>query len=844
MNNTINLSVPYYCQRDNKYIWYQRNANGNKIASTKKVMGPITCNLTSLCMILHYFGITTDSPDDMMYKIYDSDEFANDSNFNSWRTSPAPNEDDTPGPCALEQRANIAYIAHTLYGLEEETEIETFGSLTLERAKKFIQNGMPVWFSYGALSETKTSGHIAVLRGFNDDGLIVNDPYGNVADPDGFLKETGLKSFSYVYDVNHITSGWGTGENSFIQTNEFKKLIVNKKQFYQAIVIRPKKIWFFPSIKSEKQKELSEDDFLKTVLKEEVVSSEKTNERIIEASFPICDNGIWHTGIHIKGSKNKEVMPIGPGRLVAVRNSDLLPVDSKNNRKGQKSNNFILIRHNFPGSKDFFYSYYLHLEKIDIQNRLLSNLQFGVVQDDNRDWLNQIIDHVMPKRLVFNRLSDVVLYTKSSSGVFTKSNKTGNKKTTAYFYPVKDSDFEAIWSFSTSMSQKLKLLNNMSTYTDSSNKYYRIMLKEYSNYNYCWKEFYILKDSSGFPQKINEQEFSYYFNQLKLLNDGKTVIFNSEDSYKKEENVTSLTKQYWEKIFYDFVKAKLNFNNFDYYKGCCDELWNKITEFYFDNKNNYTLFLVRNELYDLAKYLLNYSYSKIDGAFEISDNFFKKMENCYKNVYQYYQNYYDYKSSWEQLFLDIRINYETNTDFYIEMNSKTALGKFGQVGTEYKIHFDIFSNKEFLKNSNQIEFDITDYEKMYNKSESVKLLQNKLNVDNVKKSLQPNQLMELYNNNIEHLVKSKLITLNDFIEPSSSEKKKIEDAIKKAVGYNESNDSYREKKDKVDEALFLEEQELEDNCIKSKKLFYYHPANAIIELNKMITKDKLLNLYK
>ena len=57
-----------------------------------------------------------------------------------------------------------------------------------------------------------------MLRGFNDDGVIVNDPYGNVADPDGFLKTTGMRSYSYIYADNKIYSGWGTGENSFIQT--------------------------------------------------------------------------------------------------------------------------------------------------------------------------------------------------------------------------------------------------------------------------------------------------------------------------------------------------------------------------------------------------------------------------------------------------------------------------------------------------------------------------------------------------------------------------------------------------------------------------------------------------
>ena len=80
---------------------------------------------------------------------------------------------------------------------------------------------------------------------------------------------------------------------------------------------------------------------MKTVSHEEVTTPLNRQESILEAFFPICENGSWHTGIHIKDSENKEIMPIGPGRLVAVRNSDLLPIDSKNSNKGMKSNNFI-----------------------------------------------------------------------------------------------------------------------------------------------------------------------------------------------------------------------------------------------------------------------------------------------------------------------------------------------------------------------------------------------------------------------------------------------------------------------------------------------------------------------
>ena len=85
MSNGINLPVPYFCQRENKYIWQQRSSDtGEKLPSTKKPLAPITCNITSLCMILHYFGITDDSPDDMLYKIFDSEEYKNDGKFSRY----------------------------------------------------------------------------------------------------------------------------------------------------------------------------------------------------------------------------------------------------------------------------------------------------------------------------------------------------------------------------------------------------------------------------------------------------------------------------------------------------------------------------------------------------------------------------------------------------------------------------------------------------------------------------------------------------------------------------------------------------------------------------------------
>ena len=70
-----NLAVPFFTQRDNTYVWQQRyekdkidNITGKKTEVKGDPFGPKypmawrICNITSLCMILHYWGLTTESP--------------------------------------------------------------------------------------------------------------------------------------------------------------------------------------------------------------------------------------------------------------------------------------------------------------------------------------------------------------------------------------------------------------------------------------------------------------------------------------------------------------------------------------------------------------------------------------------------------------------------------------------------------------------------------------------------------------------------------------------------------------------------------------------------------------
>ena len=70
-----NLAVPFFTQRDNTYIWQQVadelifddnnptiiKYNVGDSFGPKYPMAWRSCNITSLCMILHYWGLTTET---------------------------------------------------------------------------------------------------------------------------------------------------------------------------------------------------------------------------------------------------------------------------------------------------------------------------------------------------------------------------------------------------------------------------------------------------------------------------------------------------------------------------------------------------------------------------------------------------------------------------------------------------------------------------------------------------------------------------------------------------------------------------------------------------------------
>lgn len=79
-----NLEVPYFSQRENNTVWHRRYTSNDEMAKKNPdLIGTIvpngktdskaknSCNITCLAMMLHYFGVTSDTPDEMMRKVFD-----------------------------------------------------------------------------------------------------------------------------------------------------------------------------------------------------------------------------------------------------------------------------------------------------------------------------------------------------------------------------------------------------------------------------------------------------------------------------------------------------------------------------------------------------------------------------------------------------------------------------------------------------------------------------------------------------------------------------------------------------------------------------------------------------
>jgi hypothetical protein len=256
-----NLPVPFFNQREIKYVWYQLKKDGSEKEvdeTTNEILPGVplageSCNITSLCMVLHYFGITVDTPDELLKKVFEDPEFS--TGFDQYRTT-------SDGYTNLQSLEGMKDVATKIYGVKnmQESWWKNEGR-TIESLRDYIAGGYPVCFSFGPMynntgnnDPAQGQGHIAVIRGFTPNGdVIINDPWGDVASPYGFLKSTDNYPGLYMENAagNNYYYGLGNGDNCILRKSELETIIKkaensNDRVFNWTLVLKYPHVWAFP----------------------------------------------------------------------------------------------------------------------------------------------------------------------------------------------------------------------------------------------------------------------------------------------------------------------------------------------------------------------------------------------------------------------------------------------------------------------------------------------------------------------------------------------------------------------------------------------------------------------
>ncbi len=363
-----NLPVPFFSQRENKYQWQRIDTVGNKIGLSVSLAWQ-SCNITSLCMILHYFGITNDTPYEMTRKFFEISDFTN----HDLPAKPKFTHDlrhEANGYDKLGYGRFLKEFVEKAYNIPEQYITHTSRSMLLADIKKKIASGYPVWISFGPLQTDSGiwgQGHIAVVRGFAQNGdIILNDPWGDPASAAGELKSTG--EIRGVYDFST-----GCGDNAVMKSSSFNEIIYTDG-LHQSLVIEYPHIWSFPirdngntgtPLLFSSHKNYGKSNEEKKVYRSMQIAEMQKVEAIDKACYPVTDLGRWHDGIHIDKVGGTPIYSVGPGQLIAVKAAESAK------RPDGTSTCFALVKHKFnlTNKGTEFYSLLMSIAPTDIAER-------------------------------------------------------------------------------------------------------------------------------------------------------------------------------------------------------------------------------------------------------------------------------------------------------------------------------------------------------------------------------------------------------------------------------------------------------------------------------------------
>lgn len=150
---TVNLDVPYLSQQDNV-----ENPGGS-------------CNVTSCSMVLQYFG-----------KVGTGDGQLEDQLYRECLDRGLSRHDPY----------DLAKLLR-LHGVQDDFRTDA----TWEEAKRWLAIDRNPLIAHGYFTR---SGHIIVIRGYNEKGFIVNDPWGEWW-RDGYDKSASGEGLTYSYEM-------------------------------------------------------------------------------------------------------------------------------------------------------------------------------------------------------------------------------------------------------------------------------------------------------------------------------------------------------------------------------------------------------------------------------------------------------------------------------------------------------------------------------------------------------------------------------------------------------------------------------------------------------------------
>lgn len=406
-----NLPVPFYSQRQNDYLWYKRytkdeaieRGNPNLENKIKPNIAPVSmdcrsCNISSVMMIMEYFGltgvertvgdktfITPKTPKEFLVTYFNRE-------FDSLFTN---TKKPTYGVACLEDWYNLERIATDIFGAECTYYGNNTENINLKNVKDEIAAGYPVCISIGMEKNDdgtyKREGHVVVVRGFTKIGtteyIILNDPWGSIADDEFNVYEisdkTSLGSYYYGRDKDSKTGG----DNVIVRLSDFKGKLVkgtpngaDTATYFHNVMMIHAPLWNFP----DGSIDFSAEE------KQAVIYSKI---RHLNGGYPLNKNNVWHTGVHL--AIDSDIHAIGPGRLVAIRNSSA--------DKDIYDKSFMLLEHQVKIREEIktFYSLYMHLKYFDLREAVKNYFCNG--DKSPYSWLNQLLKKMLGYNLVMQR---------------------------------------------------------------------------------------------------------------------------------------------------------------------------------------------------------------------------------------------------------------------------------------------------------------------------------------------------------------------------------------------------------------------------------------------------------